>query len=225
METPHGVGKARYAKASSPSCPNVDIGGGYVDILTPPKQNQWNNASLAKGMGWNCGDLWKFTSDERTFLMFGAQPQETRSLKGTVTLVGHFIYEKYLTTSSLFFSRETPPKKNALRKELAQQVLYQIQIARNQSHTSCLQILFQIWIEARLGEGSSVKICKRSYFQDSLCVDSYWSVDVRNWEFLPQLQTYKLCTSGLRPHQGLNFRFLNSWWETLGRVTEERLDS
>lgn len=126
---------------------------------------------------------------------------------------------------AVFFASETPPKKNALRKELAQQVLYQIQIARNQSHTSCLQILFQIWIEARLGEGSSVKICKRSYFQDSLCVDSYWSVDVRNWEFLPQLQTYKLCTSGLRPHQGLNFRFLNSWWETLGRVTEERLDS
>lgn len=61
-----------------------------------------------------------------------------------------------------------------------------------------------------------------SYFQDSLYVDSYWSVDVRNWEFLPQLQTYKLCT-GLRPHQGLNFRFSKSWWETLGRVTGERL--
>ena len=57
-----------------------------------------------------------------------------------------------------------------------------------------------------------------SYFQDSLYVDSYWSVDVRNWEFLPQLQTYKLCT-GLRPHQGLNFWFSKSWWETLGRVT------
>jgi len=62
-------------------------------------------------MGWNCGDLWKFTSDERTFLMFGAQPQETKSLKGTVTLAGHFIYEKYLTLKQSFFQAKPHQKK------------------------------------------------------------------------------------------------------------------
>lgn len=68
--------------------------------LNPPKTNKISEI------------MPHWQSDYRTFLTFGAQAQETRFRKGTVTLVGHFIYEKNLTTSRLFcFFKRNPTKK------------------------------------------------------------------------------------------------------------------